>query len=37
MVAEGNKIMAGTFLSADQPVRRIILGSELYRWIAEGD
>jgi hypothetical protein len=37
MVAEGNKIMAGTLLSADQPVRRIILGSELYRWIEEGD
>jgi hypothetical protein len=37
MVAEGNKIMAGTLLRADQPVRRIISGSELYRWIEEKD
>ena len=34
-VDEGNKIMAAILLSADQPVRRIIFGSELYRWIEE--
>jgi hypothetical protein len=31
------KIVAGTLLSADQPARRIISGSELYRWIEEED
>jgi hypothetical protein len=35
MLSERNKIIAGTFLSAHQPVRRIISGSELHRWIEE--
>jgi hypothetical protein len=30
-----NKIVAGTLLSEYQPVRRIISGSELFRWIEE--
>jgi hypothetical protein len=29
------KIVAGTLLSADQPARRIISGSQLIRWIEE--
>ena len=33
MLSESDKIIAGTMLSAHQPVRRIISGSELYRWI----
>jgi len=33
MLSETDKIIAGTMLSAHQPVRRIISGSELYRWI----
>ena len=33
MLSERNKIIAGTFLNAHQPVRRIISGSELHRWI----
>ena len=33
MLSERNKIMAGTLLSEHQPVRRIISGSELFRWI----
>jgi hypothetical protein len=35
MISEKNKIVAGTLLSGQQPVRRIISGSELYR-IARG-
>jgi hypothetical protein len=33
MLSEKTKIVAGTLLSGHQPVRRIISGSELYRWI----
>jgi len=33
MLSERSKIIAGTFLNAHQPVRRIISGSELHRWI----
>jgi hypothetical protein len=35
MLSERNKIIAGTLLNPHQPVRRIISGSELYRWIKE--
>jgi hypothetical protein len=35
MLSERNKIIAGTLLNAHQPVRRIISGSELFRWIEE--
>jgi hypothetical protein len=36
MLSDRNKIVAGTLLSAHRPVRRIISGSELPRWI-EGE
>jgi hypothetical protein len=35
MLSERNKIIAGTLLNPHQPVRRIISGPELYRWIKE--
>jgi hypothetical protein len=35
MLSERNKIIAGTLLNPHQPVRRIVSGSELYRWIEE--
>jgi hypothetical protein len=35
MLSENDKIIAGTLLSAHQPVRRIISGSGLHRWIEE--
>jgi len=35
MLSERNRIIAGTLLSPHQPVRRIISGSELHRWIEE--
>jgi hypothetical protein len=35
MLAEGRKIIAGTLLSAHQPVRRIISSSQVDRWIVE--
>jgi len=36
MLLSGRKnISAGTLLSADQPARRIISGSQLHRWIEE--
>jgi cold shock protein len=34
-VSDKNKIVAGTLLNGYQPVRRIISGSELYRWIEQ--
>jgi hypothetical protein len=35
MLSNKYKIIAGTLLSADQPARRLISGSQLYRWIEE--
>jgi hypothetical protein len=35
LLSERDKIIAGTLLSADHPIRRIISGSELFRWIEE--
>ena len=35
MLAEERKIIAGTLLGPHQPVRRIISGSQVHRWIAE--
>jgi hypothetical protein len=35
MLSNKYKIVAGTLLSADQPARRIISGSQLIRWIEE--
>ena len=35
MLSERNKILAGTLLSPDQPVRRIITAAELHHWIEE--
>jgi len=35
MLSERNKILAGTLLSPDQPVRRIITATELHHWIEE--
>ena len=35
MLSERKRIVAGTLLSPHQPARRIISGSELYRWIKE--
>ena len=35
MLSNKYKIVAGTLLSADQPARRFISGSQLYRWIEE--
>jgi hypothetical protein len=35
MLSTKYKIIAGTLLRADQPARRIISGSQLYRWIDE--
>ena len=37
MLTEGRKIIAGTLLSAHQPVRRIISSSQVDRWIAGSD
>ena len=37
MLSNKYKIVAGTLLSADQPARRFISGSQLYRWIEEED
>jgi hypothetical protein len=37
MLSNKYKIVAGTLLGADQPARRIISGSQLYRWIEEED
>ena len=36
MLSDRNKIVAGTLLSANRSVRRIISGSELHSWI-EGE
>jgi len=35
MLAEERKMIAGTLLSPDQPMRRIISGAQVDRWIAE--
>jgi hypothetical protein len=35
MLSNKYRIVAGTLLSADQPARRIISGSQLYHWIEE--
>ena len=35
MLSNKYRIVAGTLLSADRPERRIISGSQLYRWIEE--
>ena len=35
MLANKNKIVAGTLLSAHLPARRFISGSQLYSWVAE--
>jgi len=35
MLADGQKIVAGTLLGVDQSARRIISGGQLRRWIAE--
>jgi hypothetical protein len=35
MLSHKYKVVAGTLLGADQPARRIISGSQLYRWIEE--
>ena len=35
MLSNKYRIVAGTLLSADQPARCIISGSQLYRWIEE--
>ena len=35
MLSNKYKIVAGTLLGADQPARRFISGSQLYRWIEE--
>jgi len=35
MLAEERKNIAGTLLGPHQPVRRIISGSQVHRWIAE--
>ena len=35
MLANKNRIVAGTLLSAHLPVRRLISGSQLHRWIEE--
>ena len=35
MLAQGRKIIAGTLLSTDRPVRRIISSSQVDRWIVE--
>jgi hypothetical protein len=35
MLSEKNKILAGTLLSADHPIRRFIPASELHRWIED--
>jgi hypothetical protein len=37
MLLNKYKIVAGTLLSADQPARRIISGSQINRWIEEED
>jgi hypothetical protein len=37
MLSNKYKIVAGTLLSADQPSRRFISGSQLHRWIEEED
>jgi hypothetical protein len=35
MLSNKYKIIAGTLLTADQPARRLISGSQLHRWIEE--
>jgi hypothetical protein len=35
MLSDGNKIIAGTLLSADQAARRIISGWDLRHWTEE--
>jgi hypothetical protein len=35
MLSNKYRIIAGTLLSADQPARRFISGSQLNRWIEE--
>lgn len=35
LLSERKNVIAGTLLSAHQPERRIISGSELYGWIEE--
>jgi hypothetical protein len=37
MLSNKYKIVAGTLLSADQPARRFISGSQLHRWIEEAE
>jgi hypothetical protein len=37
VISNKNRIIAGTLLGVHQTVRRIISGSELYRWIEQGD
>jgi hypothetical protein len=37
MLSHKYKVVAGTLLGADQPARRLISGSQLYRWIEEED
>jgi hypothetical protein len=35
MLAKERQIVAGTLLGPDRPVRRIISGAQVHRWIAE--
>jgi hypothetical protein len=35
MLSDGNRILAGPLMSAQLPARRIISGSQLYRWIEQ--
>ena len=37
MLANKNRIVAGTLLSAHLPVRRLISGSQLHRWVEEDE
>ena len=37
MFANKNRIVAGTLLSAHLPVRRLISGSQLHRWVEEDE
>ncbi len=37
MLSERKNMIAGTLLDAHQPARLIISGSEIYRWIEEGE
>jgi len=37
VTADRKNVVAGTFLSPDKAKRRLILGRELYSWIANGN